>query len=405
MVEVILPQHLFYELSDKMIEDICYLSLQDNKFSKNMESRGKNTGQYIKLKQNGILKYVCLSRDNCSESRNSFILQNFPTAYQHFLEDETGDNKVFEYYIRDFSTPHPPTAIFSYKLLLTGGINILNLNRVIPSNKVDFLDHRTPFRDFKQMRKYRLESSSKNSGNIPTTFEENEDEFAVYGKTYGANGRETTAICLALKNLVNKKIKVYNVNETSKLHQASVDPANKYILEYLGIEIDKDAMDLVANKDEKAKRDTRLYHINLLKKFHDKKCYLCGCDIENLIIGSHIHRVTDILKSNLSEEEKQRRIIDGDNGFWLCANHDKLFEHGLIYFDRDKMIISDRLNNLQREFVKNITFNTPYINIEEHFAVADENYSLYNKEFYIDKEYYNKNMCNYLKIHKARVLK
>lgn len=405
MVEVILPQHLFYELSDKMIEDICYLSLQDNKFSKNMESRGKNTGQYIKLKQNGILKYVCLSRDNCSESRNSFILQNFPTAYQHFLEDETGDNKVFEYYIRDFSTPHPPTAIFSYKLLLTGGINILNLNRVIPSNKVDFLDHRTPFRDFKQMRKYRLESSSKNSGNIPTTFEENEDEFAVYGKTYGANGRETTAICLALKNLVNKKIKVYNVNETSKLHQASVDPANKYILEYLGIEIDKDAMDLVANKDEKAKRDTRLYHINLLKKFHDKKCYLCGCDIENLIIGSHIHRVTDILKSNLSEEEKQREVIDGDNGFWLCANHDKLFEYGLIYFDRDKMVISDRLNDLQREFVRNITFNTPYVNTEEYLAVADENYSLYNKEFYIDREHYNKNMCNYLKIHKARVLK
>ena len=34
--------------------------------------------------------------------------------------------------------------------------------------------------------------------------------------------------------------------------------------------------------------------LNLFKKFGDKKCYLCDCDIDSLIIASHIHRVTDI---------------------------------------------------------------------------------------------------------------
>ena len=103
MIKVIIPTHLFKELSDKIIEDICMLSLGQKKFEKEEEKRGKNTGQYIKLIKDDSLKYVCFSRDSCSQSRNSFILQNFPSAYQHFLEDETKMEKEFEYYIREFS--------------------------------------------------------------------------------------------------------------------------------------------------------------------------------------------------------------------------------------------------------------------------------------------------------------
>jgi len=410
MIKVIMPPHLTREMPDDMIKDICFLSFGDKEYSKIIEERGKNTGQYIKLKKGNKLKYICLSRNNCAESRNTFIVQNFPSSYQHFLEDPT-TNKEFEYYIRDFSTSHPSTAIFSYKLLLTGKIKILNLDRVVPSDRIDFLDHRTPFQDFKQMRKYRFESSGRNSGNIPTTFEENEDEFSVYGKTYGANGRETTVICLALKNLVSKKIRVYNVNETCETHPASVDPANKYILDYLNIEIDENAMDLVpTTADEKAKRDSRTYHINLLNKFHDKKCYLCGCDIENLIIGSHIHRVTDIINSNLLESEKQKEIVDGDNGFWLCANHDKLFEYGLIYFDDNKLVISDKLTQLQNDFVKKITFGVSHSNKEYRidnsnveFSVC-ENSEAYNSNIFIINDCdYNAKMHGYLEKHKNRI--
>lgn len=410
MVNVSIPVHLFNEMSDEEISDICFRSFKEKEFNKVSEKRARNTGQYIKLKKDGLLKYICLSRNDCTQSRNSFIIQNIPTAFQKFLE-ESYKNKEFEFYIRDFSAPHPPFAIYAYKLLLTSKIKILNLDLVVPSDNAGYLDHRTSFTDYKQMRKYRLESSKRNTSNTSTIFEEKEDEFSVYGKTYGANGRETTLICMALYHLVNKKIVVYNVNETSEKHQASVDPANKYILNYYGIEIDENAINFdPKNEKEQADRDSRKFHINLFKKYKDKKCYFCGCDIENLIIGAHIHRVTDIKNSNLSETVKQDQIVDADNGFWLCANHDKLFEFGLIYFNKNEMCVSDELNKKQQEFILNITADN--LNLNKKYKLIPEkdkeleNIILYkNNKFYINQQHYNSKMEYYLSEHKNRTQK
>ena len=370
MIKFYIPTHLLSRLSEETLVDIAELSVGVANYEVVEEVRGRNTGQYIKLQNDNQIKYICLSGEDSTVSRNSFILQNFPTAYQHFLMDES-ENKNFEYYIRDTKNPHPPYTIFAYKVLLTAKIKILNLDKVVPSANANYLDHRTPFLDFKQMRKYRLESQGRNSGNNSTLFEETVDEIledgenyitrrreiSVYGKSYGANGRETTAICLALRELVDLPIKVYNVNETDPAHLAKVDLANKYIFDYYGIEVDSESIDFEST-DEKviAKRNTKKYHYNLLQKFQEKKCYLCRCGIENLIIGSHIHRVTDIIHSDLSETEKQKMIVDEDNGFWLCANHDKMFEYGLIYFDDDEMEIKETLSTEQKEYLIDSTF-------------------------------------------------
>ena len=418
MIKVILPTHLYNRMSDEEIMDICNLSCSDINFYKEEEMRGHNSGQYIKLFYNNIIKYVCLSREDLN-ARNAFILQNFPTAYQHFIEEEN-KNKVFEYYIRYFGQPHPPYVIFSYKILLTAGIKILNIDKVVPSSNVNpFIDFRTPFLDLKQMRSYRFDLSQRNSENNSTTFEEENDNILIYGKTYGANGRETAAISLALSNLSNnKKMKLYLVNERDEAHLASIDSANKAIFDSLNMEICDNILDFEynANPDDIAKRDTPRFHYNLLQKFHEKKCYLCNCDIEKLIIGSHIHRVTDIIHSTEEEIVKKQQIIDRDNGFWLCANHDKLFEWGFIYFENDKLIISDKLNNSQREFVKNITFDIPEkmlenrlnvnSNIDNSSLMVAEKLELYGVEpaFHILKEHYNENMHKYLEKHKNRVL-
>lgn len=405
MIKVVLPTHLYAEMSEQEIKDICKLSYGEEDFIKEAEERGHNSGQYIKLYNGDEVKYVCLSRNDL-QSRNAFILQNFPSSYQHYLEDQN-KNKKFEYYIRYFGQNHPPYVIFAYKVLLTIGINILNLDRVTPSERVEFLDHRTPFIDFKQMRKARIDLQQRNSGNTSTLFEETDNEIAVYGKTYGANGRETTAICLALKKLVDLPIKVYNVNETDPQHLAEVDPANRYILDYYGIEVDDGRMDFEPSDETGvAKRDQKRYHYNLLQKFKEKKCYLCGCDIEYLIIGSHIHRVTDILHSGLPEDEKQRQIIDGDNGFWLCANHDKLFEWGLIYFEDDKMKIKNGISSYQKNYIYESTFYLEKLyesfNNENSFNVINIDDGL---EFHIKPEHYNENMHNYLEKHRDRVTK
>ena len=129
MVELFVPTHLLGDISKDEYKDIVNRSIGNVDFIVKEDFRGHNSGQYIKLKIADTIKYICLSRKIASESRNAFILQNFPSAYQHYLE-EKNPKKTFEYYIRDFSTSHPPFAIFSYKLLLTGGIKILNLDKV-----------------------------------------------------------------------------------------------------------------------------------------------------------------------------------------------------------------------------------------------------------------------------------
>lgn len=397
MIELFVPTHLLEDISEEEYSDIVNRSVGNEEFIVREDFRGHNSGQYIKMKVFDTIKYICLSRKVANESRNAFILQNFPSAYQHYLE-EANPKKCFEYYIRDFTTLHPPFAIFSYKLLLTGGIKILNLDKVRTSDNATLFDYTTPFTDYKQMRTYRLSLSQRNSGNNSTTFEENDNEISVYGKSYGANGRETTAICLALSKLVkDKNIKLYNVNETDRSHLAEIDPANRYILENIGVELNDDRMDFESN-DERviAKRNTRLFHYNLLQKYKGKKCYLCGCDIEKVIQGAHIYSSSDILHSSMSEEEKTRQIVDADNGIWLCANHHLLFDYLLIYFKEKYLYAADTISKNQIEYIKESITQTYFLDSEK--VPTDEHFL----HFKINDIDFNLNMQQYLLKHTAR---
>lgn len=71
---------------------------------------------------------------------------------------------------------------------------------------------------------------------------------------------------------------------------------------------------------------------SLLKR--DKKCVICGLDIEELLVASHIKPW-----SKADDYEKQ----DQNNGLLLCANHDALFDKGYISFDENGSIKISRL--------------------------------------------------------------
>jgi hypothetical protein len=406
MIKAYLPTHFIMDSDVKIkseeLKNICQLSFNDSNYDIVEDKRGYNSGQYIKLVKDDIIKYVCLSRIDATESRDSFILQNFPTAYMNYLKDSS-KNKSFEYYIRDTINTHAPYEVFAEKILITADIKILNIDKVIPSNRVDYLDPRTSFMDFNQMRKYRIYSQGRNSSNNSTQFEmsDEENEISVYGKTYGANGRETTAICLALQKLENIPIVVYNVNETDRTHLASVDPSNEYILKYYGINIDDKIMDFdTTNKDIIAKRNAKLYHYNLLKKFHEKKCYLCGCNIEQIVQGAHIYSYTDIIHSNESDEEKQKKIVDGENGFWLCENHHKLFDSNLIYFKGNKLEINkSNLDTKDINYIEESIYDWPKF---YEACCSNQNFTTISqslaREFYIKPEHFTKDTENYISI-------
>lgn len=96
---------------------------------------------------------------------------------------------------------------------------------------------------------------------------------------------------------------------------------------------------------------------NLLSKFDgEKKCALCGCKIERIIQAAHIYPVADIRKRHdLDFSAKFKLAVDGDNGIWLCENHHKLFDSGLIWFEEGKLCISKKLNSDDLLFVKQVT--------------------------------------------------
>lgn len=73
---------------------------------------------------------------------------------------------------------------------------------------------------------------------------------------------------------------------------------------------------------------------SLLKR--DKKCVICGLDIEALLVASHIKPW-----SKADDYEKQ----DENNGLLLCANHDALFDKRYISFDENgSIVISSKIN-------------------------------------------------------------
>ena len=92
----------------------------------------------------------------------------------------------------------------------------------------------------------------------------------------------------------------------------------------------------IALRKERASVIQKMYRNRLIEAF-GQKCLLCQIRNKELLVASHIKAYTacDSIKEK----------IDTHNGFLLCANHDKLFDHFLITFDSrtGKIKISPKL--------------------------------------------------------------
>ena len=282
---------------------------------------------------------------------------------------------------------------FIYRCCKTLQINLLNIDETL-----------LPFSTYKEMKNARSKTSDRNTGNNASYFSDTGDFIEFFAKCYGANGKESVFMAMVVKQLTNKKIIIYQVEDHG---QRLLSAPDRKILLANGFEFGEGIISEEFNRvnleaAEKDLRDQPAFRLNLLKKYGDKKCYLCNCEIDSLIIASHIHRVTDIKNDkSLTDEEKKKQIIDGDNGLWLCANHDKLFEYGFIYFDNQKMVISNRLNTEQQEFVKKITTKLSVPKTVE-FIVSENDVPYGTPSFNIVDADFNDNMKHYLELHKTR---
>ena len=187
----------------------------------------------------------------------------------------------------------------------------------------------------------------------------NTGELEIYGKTYGANKYETSLICYALSKLCppEQRITLYEVleGELKELPEACL----KVIRKMDKIDVIKTDMTLEKNiydSNEPNLRSPR-YTFNLFNKLGNKRCVLCDCEIPELIQGAHILPVATIKRMlSIPIATRLEYAIDGENGLWLCENHHKLFDEGMISFDNNgNLMIHNSVEHRHINFINEIT--------------------------------------------------
>ena len=443
------------KINREELNNILKLSLGKQVEDYEIVFENRSNGQYIIVETDSEKKWITLSADYTrvagdGGSTNAYFVQFIPMTIADYYLNQIDKAKSMELYLKgtNHNRAKTPAQQIYYRLAKTVGIKILNefeFDTAIRRN-IAF-----PFESVEEWKKARMEMAGANRGNKSSYIIENDDSYVFYGKTFGANGRESIFLLYVLANLIkeeNNKIYLYEVSDNGAFRFESSsneeDQKFKRVLKDLNVIYYADSVNYVENEEVETlsddNRDARYqaeFMRNLLYKFNSKKdldgnvifgpdgkpiivddikrCYLCNCDIQRLIIASHIHRVTDINKLDIPFSEKRKLAVDGDNGLWLCANHDKLFEYGLIYFEDNTLKISDNLTEEQKKYVKYLTFDIKK-KIQEikdsgnAFMVAEETvsygsndgYALGENTFIISKCDYNENMHNYLQIHKER---
>ena len=97
----------------------------------------------------------------------------------------------------------------------------------------------------------------------------------------------------------------------------------------------------------------QMYRNRLIQAF-GQKCLLCGIQNKELLVASHIKAY--VACATIKEK------IDNNNGFLLCANHDKLFDRFLITFDArsGKIKVSPKLTEEEiRACVLDLEYRLP----------------------------------------------
>lgn len=332
------------------------LSLKDTPYK--VTSPKRANGKYITIKNesdhDSIIYVIYSSRVSETagkNGRNSYFVQSVSPPLLSYKKDDT-KNKSIYLYLFDPDTNNANTNYQNvfYRIMKTLGVNILNECEL---KNPDIQPYNT-ISDFLRTR-----SSMAKANNQPTYVIDEGDSYTVFGKTFGANERESVLITCMLRSLnPYKSITIFPVrdNEHERFTKPSIDLMSIFNIKF-GETIFENTKD---EKEFKTSRNQLSFKFNLSKKYGEAKCYLCDCDIPGTIIASHIHRVADINKDNtIDNPTKYFQAADGNNGLWLCSTHDKLFEYGTIYFENGtgKLLINPKpkLQKHQIDYIDNIT--------------------------------------------------
>ncbi len=344
-----IPKRYLGDITKSQIQQITSLLKLPTTYTTSVVKRN---GRYILIENLGEKYYIIVTPHEVG-GRNSYLAQFVPTVLTDFTQDRSVNKKL---YVFLSNTSHLAKTAFHldvYRMVKTLGFTMLNESQL----GIKIL----PYSSFQEWKNLKERRRNANTGNLSSFAIEDEGSIIFYSKLFGANGKEGTLTACTLASIARKENSTFRYIQVKEHDVEEISETDKLVLEYYGIETDDVSIlypSIAANraKLKSTCRDQDTFKYNLYQKFGPKKCYLCECDIDSNIIASHIHRIADIDKSNLSSAQKIEQATDGDNGFWLCANHDKLFEYGLITFNYKGILqINISLDSKQIDFIDEIT--------------------------------------------------
>ena len=311
--------------------DFTY-SYVDNDYEDEFLSTGYNKGRMAILQYKDFVAYISFSEKDIG-GRNSSV-QSVPTAFNMYFMNPYPKKKLYYYFLNVQGNAGTEYQLLMYRLMQTIGFIFLNADATLGHSIRAY----TSIDDIMLSRKANASRNQSNNSTYITKSRAN--QFDIYGKTYGANKYETSMMCYALSLLAhsNQHITLYemlegnlaelpesSLNVLKHMHNVSVVPTD--------MQLEKRVFE-----EQNSLRSPR-YIYNLLEHLGHKKCALCNCEIPELIQGAHIWPVASIKKDmTLTFEQKLSHALNGENGLWLCENHHKMFDEGLLFIDTNGQV-------------------------------------------------------------------
>lgn len=329
--------------------DFTY-SYVDNNYEDEFLGKGYNKGRIAIMQYKDTAFYISFSEKDIG-GRNSSV-QSVPTAFNMFYMNPYPKKRLCYYFLNVQGNAGTEYQLLMYRLMETIGFEFLNADIALTQSI-------TAFGSIEDIMHSRRANARRNRSNNSTFITKSSiNQFDIYGKTYGANKYETSMMCYALSLLAqpNQNVTLYEMLEgkLKELPKPSLDVLtrmNNVTIVPTNMQLEKRAFE-----ENNSLRSPR-YIYNLLDRLGPKHCALCGCEIPELIQGAHIWPVAEIKKAGgLSIDQKLEHALNGNNGIWLCENHHKMFDQGLLSINTSgQVIFESHLNTHDIEFMKKIT--------------------------------------------------
>lgn len=361
-------------LKPAILKDICFRLTGRRDYSVTFDEDGYNKGRLAELLHDDKRYFVTFSESEAGQGRN-YSFQSVPSALNIWAIETRGAGHLYFYFLPTVGNYESAYFSFMYRLMRTMGVVFMNADSFLSSPVV-------AFNSIGDLSLTRDANRSRNRSNNSSYITVGEDRSVqVYAKTYGANKYESTLLGMALSRLTDESIDMYQICEggLKQLPERSLQA-----LDIVGggrIKVIPTDMTMeIAHFNESDSLRSPQYMYNLLALRGMKKCSLCSCDVPEIIQGAHIWGVSQIKHTpGLSLDKKLEYALDGENGFWLCENHHKMFDANVISFNTDgKVLLRNNLLQTQREFVE---WATPAMRLPEEL-ISSKRF-----KFYLAKRY------------------